>query len=210
MPPACVSTAMPSCDAEGVAEHHRRGLAPHAGHLHQLARWCGAPRRRGAPADQPGRAAHRARLLLWKPGGEITSASSGLVAPRRAPRASGQRRNSPGVTSLTRASVHWAERITATSSSHGVAVVAARAGLGVGRAQPAQHGPHAPLLGRGLAGVSRATRLARASCPAQMPVERAAVARRRIGSGAAEVRALRSAVAPPPRSGRAAPARRRR
>ena len=44
-----------------------------------------------------------------------TAVGAGAIA-----RASGKRANKPGVTKLTRLSVHWAASITATSNSKGV------------------------------------------------------------------------------------------
>ena len=75
----------------------------------------------------------------------ISASTSERSAAARAG-AAGKRRNRAGVTWLTRASVHWAERIVATSSSKGLRVVERAGGLGVGLLQGVEDagGPRAP------------------------------------------------------------------
>ena len=57
---------------------------------------------------------------LWKPVWKIALAISPSLGVGERLRVGIARGRGPGVTMLTRSSVHWAERIVATSSSHGV------------------------------------------------------------------------------------------
>src|ERR1700755_1105364 len=68
-------------------------------------------------------------LLLKNPVVRMISISSGNSAFAIAAGV-GKRRNNSGVTMLTRTSVHCAERIVATSSSHGVRCVNAQTAFG--------------------------------------------------------------------------------
>ena len=103
---------------ERVAADHGGGLAAHAGEAHELLR----PARHVAPVTLEygeRRAAQRARLLVVEASLEDRLCDLALVGVGKRLRA-GVPANSSGVTRLTRSSVVWAERIVATSSSHGV------------------------------------------------------------------------------------------
>ena len=117
--PTCVSTAMPSRRPNALPLTTAAVLRPTPGQPHEL---LGAARhagRRGARArPRPRRAASapsgcgsRSGRSPWR---------SRARRRRRTPAGPGSARKSPGVTRLTRSSVHCAERIVATSSSHGV------------------------------------------------------------------------------------------
>ncbi len=69
-------------------------------------------------------------FCLKNPVERISFSSSPCVAPAMA-RASGNLANRAGVTRFTLASVDWAERMVATSSSYGVAMHQLRIGIRV-------------------------------------------------------------------------------
>ena len=75
--------------------------------------------------------------LLWKnPVGRISASSTAGLAAASA-RACGNRSKSAGVTMLTRASVHCAERIVATSNSYGFEKSSSQVASGYAAASPA-------------------------------------------------------------------------
>ena len=141
-------------DREGVpgAEVHEDdagGLAPHAGQRLERLAGSGAPRRRARPTMTRAAATMAFALLRKSPrradvGPERPRAGRRRRRPRR-----GRRRRAPGVTWFTRTSGHWAERITATSSSQVGAEVELDARAGHGLLEPVDHLPRAVALRHG-------------------------------------------------------------
>ena len=103
-------------EPNALPQHHGRGLAARRPGASRAARSCAAPCRRGARAGRGAAPRSERAFWLWKPVGKIAFAISPSSASANAAGV-GKRANSSGVTMLTRASVHWAERIVATSSS---------------------------------------------------------------------------------------------
>jgi hypothetical protein len=101
----------PRRDPEGRPKHDVGGFSPHAGEADEFFDRAGNLAT-VAVHERPGRLFALARK---KPVLRITASRSRCFAPARVA-ASGQRRNSSGVTMLTRLSVHWAERIVAITS----------------------------------------------------------------------------------------------
>ncbi len=100
-------------------KHHIRGLAGNSGQGDKLFHASGnlagkifGNKFRGG--------AQILRLLAKKPMERMTPSSSSWLVCASSP-GPGQRANRSGVTMFTRASVHWADKTTATSNSHGFA-----------------------------------------------------------------------------------------
>ena len=105
--------------AEGVAQDDVGGLAADAGQRHERRPSSAAPRRRGPPPG-PGRGPSGRAPCCGRSRCCGPSPRAPAGRPRRSRGRWGSGGRAPGVTSLTRLSVHWAERIVATRSWSGV------------------------------------------------------------------------------------------
>ena len=106
-------------NAKGGAQHHVGRLAADARQAHQLRRGLAAPRRRAA-RRVAGSSLDALGLVAEEAGALNRLFQLRAAGPRRRRRRVGYLRNRSLVTMFTRTSVHWAERIVATSSSSGL------------------------------------------------------------------------------------------